>query len=362
MCSAADRDDVTKPGCYCHFHTSSICFNSAGEGQADEGGSTGATINTDNSCVDSTDQTCRKETPIVIELSGSTDVHMRDTRSSGNVHDDVNVTIVAEVGRCGDVVIVREATAVVLDDGVVVADVSTYFRLMFSTVVEFGDANDNGRLDDNDDIRTILNISSLACSIKTSSSIINGAQCYTVAVYDSTAILTLTFTVCSASLTIGSRSVPARSAFEILEIQWPYSASDSKLAIFFDVFTLSVEDTFEWISSSSSLALNNAAGLNKGSLTFDLTARSGSNDNIPLNFDLQSVSISTVAALAIERTAFRLIVSIDAFAPYPLILDPVYSGGNQESTQSATTSSAVTFRVIPFIAILLSMTTVFMGL
>jgi len=295
----------------------------------------------------------------VNEDSDNTDVHMRDSRDGGDVRDDVNVTIGVRPGRCGDIVFVRQATAIVA--GADVADVDTYFRLVLSTVVEFGDANNNGRLDDGDDIRSKLDVSSLSCEIKTSSTTFNGARCYTVAVYDTTGVLTFTFTICSSALSIGTRTVPARSAFEILEIHWSYSSKDSKLALFFDAFSLGVNDVFQWVSSSSTLVLNGPSGFNKGSLTFDLHARSGDNDAIPLDFNLQKVNVlSTVAALAVEHTAFRLIVSCDAFSPFPLVIDPVYSAGDQPSTQ-AEDSSASSAGFLSFIAVILSIA-LFMGL
>jgi hypothetical protein len=266
---------------------------------------------------------------------------MPDTRNGGDVRDDLSVTVGVKTGRCGDIVFVRGASALVA--GAIANDVSTTFRVVLSNVLEFGDANDNGRLDDGDDIRAKLDVSTLSCEIKTSSSTVNGATCYTVAVYDTTGVLTFTFTICSAALTIGTRNVPTRSAFEILEIQWPYSARDSKLALFFDAFSLGVNDDFEWVAATSTLVLNGPGGYNKGSLTFDLHARSGDNNVIPLDFQLQQVSaLGTVSALATEHTAYRLIVSVDAFAPFPLIIDPVFSGGNQPATSSAV-SAALSF-------------------
>jgi hypothetical protein len=336
-CPLSDRDDVTKLRCYCHFHTDPLCFNAAGEGQADKGGDTGGTITADNTCVDTTDPTCSKQPPVRTDGSVDTSIRMRDTRDGGAVNDNVNVTISA--GRCGEVVFVREAT-LVPGAAVDIAAVSTYFRLILESLIEFGDANNNGELDDGDDIRTKLDLSSLTCAIKRSSVTFNGAECFTITVYDLTGVITFTFTICSSSLTIGSRSIPARSAFEILEIHWQYSASDSKLALFFDAYSRNIGDVFTWDAATSSLILNNGNGFNKGSLTFDLNARSGDNDAIPLKYKLSNVLVSSVTPIAGESKVYRLIVSVDAFSPYPLIIDPVYSAGNQPSTVTASTSEA----------------------
>jgi hypothetical protein len=258
---------------------------------------------------------------------------MRDGRDGGAVNDDVDVTIAS--GKCGEIVFTRQAT-LASSTTAEIRDVTTYFRLILQYVVEFGDVDDSGDLSDGDDIRYKLDVDTLTCDIKRSSSSFSGATCYTITVYSDDGILTFTYTICSAAITIGTRDIPSRSAFEILEVHWPFHARDSKLAFWFDAYTRNVGDIFTWDAASATLLLNN----NRGSLKMDLQARSGDNDIIPLHFRLVGLPLSNARARPDENKAYRLIVSADAYAPTPLIIDPVFNAGNQPATVTTADSSA----------------------
>jgi len=114
---------------------------------------------------------------------------------------------------------------------------------------------------------------------------------------------------------------------------------------------------FVWDDASSALILNrnaNDLAKNRGSLAFDLHARSADNDQIPLHFELQPLVLANSHRLNSENKAYRLIVSADAFSPLPLIIDPVYSGGNEVSTQGGDTYSASSHAVAS-VAVLLAL-------
>jgi hypothetical protein len=257
---------------------------------------------------------------------------MRDRKNGGDVDDDVTVTIDAQ--RCGEIIFTRLATLNTMG-AAAPNDVTTWFRIILDRIIEFGDANDNGRLDDGDTIRSTYDLTTAICEYKRSQVILDGQPCDTVTVYDTAGVITFTFTVCSSRLSIGARTVPSRSAFEILEIHYSFAARDSKLALIFDAYTKDVTNSFVW--NPPYLTVTNArTGFDLGSYKFDLNARTGDNDQIPLNFDLSPLAVLNAHPLMGETRAARLLVSVDAFSPGYLIIDPEMGAGNGPALSGAT--------------------------
>jgi len=272
---------------------------------------------------------------------------MNENRDSNNVRDTVGI----RVEKCGDVIMSRTATYV--GAGMPSTDpttVNTYFRLVLDRIVEFSDVNDDGVLNDGDTVRSFVDVTTLTCSYTRNPVTVSGQTCDTVTFVDSAGVFTLTFTLCSPGITIGTRSVPQRASFEVLEIHYPYSRRDSKLAVIFNAFAKNIGDTFSW-NSAGVLLLNNGPGGNKGSLTFDLNARVG-DASIPLNFQLYASTTdadSISKRLATENKSAKLVVSVDAFAPFPLVIDPFYQAG----FLSASAQTSISVLVLLFAAMLL---------
>jgi len=257
---------------------------------------------------------------------------MRDTKNNGDVHDDVTVTI--DAARCGEIIFTRAATLNTMG-AAAPNDVTTYFRIILDRIIEFGDANGDGRLNDGDSIRSTFDLSTATCAYKRTQVDLDGQPCDTITVYDTTGVITFTFTVCSSRLSIGARTVPSRSAFEILEIHYSFAARDSKLALIFDAYTKDNTNSFVW--NPPYLSIHNArTGFDLGSYKFDLNARTGDNDQIPLNFDLSPLAVASGAPLSGETRAARLLVSVDAFSPGYLIIDPEMAAGNGPALSGAT--------------------------
>jgi len=294
------------------------------------------TVTSDNTCTTDSGATCTRNPPTPTDGSGGSTVNMRDDTS--NVQDNVNIFL----GNCADVTISRTANLVPsasAGSGFNAAD--TYFRASLFSIVEFADLNNDGHYNEGDRTVDILKVSSLTCSFTRTSSTAGGEPCVVITLTDSTGQLAITATICAASVTIGSKTIPQRSTKLTTSIARNWEARADKIALIYNIYTKSA-DTVTWDATNDILYLDAAGSGNKGEIDFEATARSA-DATFDINYDFLGAvtdpsSVSAQNSAAGETKTWKLVASIDALVPNVIIIDPVFGPGHPSASAALSAS------------------------
>ena len=354
-CTPADRDDTTKPFCYCMSHfdaAGDICYDADGENTgAASNRPSGATVevvierkcksrDANGDVIASDDDRCEIAEPEV-EVDGDR-VSAIVAEVINGVRDEITIDV-----RPADIKFNRRVDSDDADDGTTVeGDVDSEVSWRYVEVIEFKDLNDDGVYGVEDLLRRRIRFADLTwgAPVRTTEAV-DGAAVEVVTHVTATnapIAVIIKATVASAGYTRGSKTIDPRSAQWDVTFEYrDYADEDSRLAIVAEIECGSPDNVATVADADSKFVIDVKRSDDDDETLYrfevDDTVRAG--DDGVINVDRSDV-------IRVDDGVYRFAVTPRAGALVRFTMDPTGTSGDASLTISETGSNSASSSVV----------------